>query len=267
MSVITLTTDFGTRDWFVGTMKGVVLSINPDARVVDLTHDIPAGDVPAGAFCLAAASGYFPEGTIHVAVVDPGVGGPRPAIAVKTKRFIFVGPDNGLLSFALRREKVRTVRLLQNSNLFLPARSRTFHGRDLFAPVAAHLSRGVRFSEVGPLAAGYVDLGWPEPEVVGGALKGEILHIDRFGNAITNIDQTGFQEPSRFHLRLRGRRLCAVEEFYGAVPPGQPVGVIGSSGLLEIAVNGGSAAQQLGLKKGDRITLESDTGADFNLSV
>src|SRR5262245_4734331 len=143
MHVITLTTDFGTRDWFAGTMKGVILGINPRATIVDLTHGIPAGDVRTGAFALAAGYRFFPKGTVHVAVVDPGVGGKRGALAVQTANYFFVGPDNGVLSFALRDEKIKAIYRLENRELFMKAVSHTFHGRDVFAPVAAYLSRGI----------------------------------------------------------------------------------------------------------------------------
>jgi hypothetical protein len=170
MRLITLTTDFGTRDWFVGTMKGVVLGIHPPATVVDLTHEIPPGDIRAGAFALMTACRFFPKGTVHVAVVDPGVGSRRRAIAVQTANSCFVGPDNGVLSWALMREKIKTIRLLENREFFLEPVSHTFHGRDIFAPVAAHLSRGVAVSRLGRELKDFVRLPWPcatEPTKVG----------------------------------------------------------------------------------------------------
>ena len=259
MSVITLTTDFGTHDWFVGTMKGVILGINPRARIVDLTHDIPAGDTRAGAFALAAGCNYFPEGTIHVAVVDPGVGGPRRPIAVRTKRFIFIGPDNGLLSLALTNQQVRTVRLLQNKRLFLPEISQTFHGRDMFAPVAAHLSRGVGFRKVGTRAGSYVQLDWPKASATRDRVDGQVVHIDRFGNAITNIPGDMLPSEGILAVLSGGKRLCRVESFYDAVPAGKPVAVVGSTGTLEIAINRGMASTQLGLQTGAAIRIKKVT--------
>ena len=150
MRLITLTTDFGTRDWFVGTMKGVILGIQPRARVVDITHEIGGGEVRAGAFALRASYSFFPQGTVHIAVVDPGVGSPRRALAVQTANYFFVGPDNGVLSFALMRERIKSIHALENEKYFLKPVSRTFHGRDIFAPVAAHLSRGVSIQTFGP---------------------------------------------------------------------------------------------------------------------
>src|SRR5689334_5794431 len=147
MRIITLTTDFGTEDWFVGTMKGVIATINARATVVDISHAISSGDVRAGAFALAASCKYFPRGTVHVAIVDPGVGSKRQAIAIQTERYVFVGPDNGVLSFAVRGEKIKSIRTLQNEGHFLKPVSQTFHGRDVFAPVAAHLARGLAIAK------------------------------------------------------------------------------------------------------------------------
>jgi S-adenosylmethionine hydrolase len=188
VSVITLTTDFGTCDWFVGTMKGVIASLAPGTTVVDLTHDLPPGDIRGGAFALAASHRFFPKGTVHVAVVDPDVGSNRKAIAVQTAKAVFVGPDNGVLSWALAKEKVTAIHALENEAYFVQPVSRTFHGRDVFAPVAAHLSRGVPIRKLGPALKGFVRLDWPEPQARRGGFEGEVVYIDRFGNAITNLE-------------------------------------------------------------------------------
>jgi S-adenosylmethionine hydrolase len=263
MHFITLTTDFGTADWFVGTMKGVVLGTNPRARIVDLTHGVPAGDIRAGAFALAAGCKYLPKGTVHVAVVDPGVGSVRDAIAIETERYFFVGPDNGVLSWALRNEKIRTVRVLKNEKYFLPRVSKTFHGRDIFAPVAAHLSRGVAIEKLGPSKNEFVRLDWPEPRVKKRGIEGEVVYIDRFGNAITNLDCGCLKQFSegKPEMLVRRKRLCAIESCYAAVRAGKAVAVIGSSGFLEIAVNGGSAAKNLGLIPGTRVSMVSRAAA------
>ena len=258
--LITFTTDFGTRDWFVSTMKGVVLGINPRANIVDVTHEIPPGDVRSGAFALMASYRYFPKGTVHVAVVDPGVGGSRRAIAVQTKNYTFVGPDNGVLSWALARERIKGVRLLENRKYFLGSVSRTFHGRDVFAPVAAHMRRGLPTNHLGRALTDFVRLPWPEPKLSRNEVRGEIVYIDRFGNGITNI-----QAESLVHLRtpvhceVSGRRKmrCTLAEFYSAVASRQPVTVIGSSGFLEIAVNSGSAERQYGLHTGNKVIVRS----------
>jgi len=257
MRVITLTTDFGTRDWFVGAMKGVILAIHPRAQVVDITHEIPPGDVRAGAFALMAGCRHFPTGTVHVAVVDPGVGSRRRAVAVQTGNGIFIGPDNGVLSWALRREKIRRTHLLEQRKYFVEPVSRTFHGRDMFAPVAARVSRGLPVHQLGRELETVRHLPWPQPIKQGAEVRGEIIHIDRFGNAITNIEAWQPAGKVAGTCVVEGRRgaRCALAEFYRAVPAHHLVAVIGSCGLLEVAVNGGSAAQQFGLKIGDQAVL------------
>ena len=257
MNWITLTTDFGTRDWFVGTMKGVILGIAPRAPVVDITHEIPPGDIRAAAFALLASYRFFPRGTIHLVVVDPGVGSARQAIAVQTTNFTFLGPDNGVLSWALAQEQIKAIRRLDDERYFLRPVSHTFHGRDIFAPVAAHLSRGSPCHRLGKSLKDYVRLPWPAPTKGHGEIRGEVIYIDHFGNAITNIsaEALAFLRQSAHGIFAGRKRLCSLERFYQAVPAGKPVAVIGSTGFLEVAVNGGSAAQSLGLKTGDRVTV------------
>jgi len=257
VSLITLTTDFGARDWFVGVMKGVVLGLHPRATIVDLTHDLPPGDVRAGAFALMAASQYFPNGTVHVAVVDPGVGGPRRALAVQTERFVFLGPDNGVLSWALRRERIRTIRVLENAKYFRSPLSSTFHGRDLFAPAAAHVSRGLPPARLGRAVRDFVSLPWPQPVTSPGEVRGQVIYLDRFGNAITNLPAELLAGAPRAHCQVTGRRTARapLAAFYGAVPVNRPVAVVGSSGFLEMAVNGGSAARRFGLQVGDLVRV------------
>lgn len=259
MHTITLTTDFSTRDWFVGTMKGVMLGVNPRAAIVDLTHEILPGDIRAGAFALKAGCRYFPKGTVHVAVVDPGVGSQRRAIAVQTANYFFVGPDNGVLSWALAREKIRAIRQLENPKYFLETISRTFQGRDIFAPVAAHLSRGLPLKKLGRELKDFVRLPWPKPTKQRGEIHGEVVHIDHFGNAITNIAAELVSGGRKATCGVTGKRKvrCTLAESYGAAPANSPVAVIGSSGFLEIAVNGGSAAQRYGLRTGDTVIVRT----------
>ena len=258
MHVITLTTDFGTPDWFVATMKGVILGVNPRAIVVDITHEIPAGDIRAGAFSLAASCRSFPEGTVHVAVVDPGVGSARSAIAVQTLDYFFVGPDNGVLSWALRSEEIRTIRRLENEKLFRQPVSRTFHGRDVFAPVAAHLSKGLSIAKVGSEQSDYQRLSWPEAKRGRRSVAGEVIYIDRFGNAITNIDAQSLQASDWDRGRVCvGRRVIrGLKRFYQQAPEGEPLAIIASTGFLEIAINAGSAAGRLKIRPGDPVTLQ-----------
>ncbi len=259
MSVITLTTDFGAADWYVGTMKGVILGIQPRATVVDITQGIPAGDIRGAAFALAAGCRFFPKGTVHVVVVDPGVGTTRQAIAVQTAEALFVGPDNGVLSWALAKQKIRAIHALENEAFFRQPVSQTFHGRDIFAPVAAHLSRGLPIGKLGPALADLVRLDWPEPRKQRGTTAGEVIYIDRFGNAITNLEGGLLRglEPVVCEIRGRGRRVCPLKTCYQAVSPGSLVALVGSSGFVEIAVNGGSAERALGLKLGTCVVLRA----------
>ena len=230
MRTVTLTTDFGTSDWFVGTMKGVILRLAPETTVVDLAHGLAAGDIRAGAFALMSGCPFFPKGTVHVAVVDPGVGSARRAIVVQTANYHFVGPDNGVLSFALRREKIRAIHQLANEAFFLKPVSRTFHGRDIFAPVAAHLSRGLSIKRLGPPVDNLVRLDWPQPSrVSAGCVQGEIVCSDRFGNLITNLDEQCLGQLNRAEAEVftGRRRLGGIREFYQSVPAGQIVAVFG----------------------------------------
>lgn len=255
MNIITLTTDFGTRDWFVGAMKGVILGIQPKATVVDLCHEIPSGDIRCGAFSLMAGYPCLPKGTVHVAVVDPGVGGSRQAIAVKTANYFFVGPDNGVLSFALNRDRVKSIHRLHNAAYFRKTVSRTFHGRDTFAPVAAHLSKGVRLEQLGPALEDYVKLDWPQVQVRQDRVEGEIVHVDRFGNLITNLGEEHLRQfaDKPCEVFSGNKRLAPIAPFYGAVAVGRPLAVLGSAGFLEIAINGDSAAKRFRLEVGDKL--------------
>jgi S-adenosylmethionine hydrolase len=259
MSCVTLTTDFGEQDWFVGVMKGVLAVRAPQARVVDLTHGIAPGDVRAAAFALLNAYPYFPRRTVHLVVVDPGVGSARRGLAVRTTEFDFIAPDNGVLSWALERERIRSVRWIENEDLRLQPASATFHGRDIFAPAAAFLAAGGAFDRLGPLTDSPLLLPWSDPSVVNGGWVGEVVYVDRFGNAITNLHQPlSMAEPVRWLLHWAPGAHCALETCYSAVGKGEPVAVVGSCGFLEIAVNQGRASDQLGLKIGDRVELRPD---------
>ena len=240
MTVITLLTDFGPTDAYVGAMKGVIAGIAPEARVVDLTHNVPARDIYAGAFHLLTAHRYFPAGTIHVAVVDPGVGTQRAIVAVRAGAHVFVGPDNGVLRWAIDDAggPVSAVRV-EDRRYALPEVSATFHGRDVMAPAAAHLAVGVPLESLGPPTAQLSGERFPEPRDG----RGVVVHVDHFGNCITNLP------PDIAALEVLGRRL-AVAPAYAAAPAGRAIAVAGSAGFLEIAVNGGSAAALLGIGRG-----------------
>ena len=256
MPCVTLTTDFGLSDWFVGTMKGVIAMRCESTRVIDLTHGVPAGDIRAGAFALMSGCRFFPRHSVHVAVVDPGVGGDRPAIAVDTADAFFVGPDNGVLSWALRHEEVRAIHRLENADYFRDGVSATFHGRDVFAPVAAEIALGVPVSHFGPPTDEFVELAWPETSRDTAGLRGVVLYVDRFGNAITNIPHAELPAASGLTVRYAGGDLCRTAACYQAVGNGEAVAVPGSCGYLEIAVNGGSAAEDLGLAAGVSVSVQ-----------
>lgn len=261
MSIITLTTDFGLGDWFAGAMKGVILGIQPRAAIVDITHEILAGDIRSGAFALAASFRFFPKQTIHVAVVDPGVGSGRSSIAVQTKDYFFVGPDNGLLSLALAEECVESMHRLENTKFLAASISNTFHGRDVFAPAAAYLSKGTSLSKMGRALTHYQKLSWPIPLLDKSGLRGEVIYIDRFGNAITNIgkEHLGTLDVAALKIAVAGNKTpFGFGQFYQEVAFGRPLGLIGSNGFLEIAINGGNAAKKLGLNVGDSVSIRPE---------
>jgi S-adenosyl-L-methionine hydrolase (adenosine-forming) len=251
--ILTLTTDFGHRDSFVGAMKGVILGIAPEVQIVDLAHEIGAGDIRAAAFALMTAAPFFPAGTIHVVVVDPGVGSARKAIAIRCPQATFVGPDNGVLSWALKDQGSLELRSLENPKFRLPRMSATFHGRDLFAPAAAWLAHGRRFAEIGPKLTDFHRLDWPSATPVGRDWQTEIIYVDVYGNAITAL--AGEQAANKQVVILPGERKVSIEPFYSAVPKGSPLAVVGSSGLLEIAINGGDAAKTLDLRPGTPVLV------------
>lgn len=256
--IITLTTDFGLKDPYQGAMKGAILSINPGACLVDITHLVSPGNILEGAFILFEAYGFFPEGTIHVGVVDPGVGGKRMPLLIQTRRHFFIGPDNGFFSLLAEKEEVIRVINLTKKEFFLKEVSPTFHGRDIFAPVAAHLSLGADPSELGEEVKDYLRIELPRTEREGGVLKGEVIHIDSFGNLITNIrgeELKNYGGP--LEVSLRGFNVGGVKKTYCTVEKGSPVALIGSSGFLEVAVNSGSAAGVTGASTGCPVTVEA----------
>jgi S-adenosylmethionine hydrolase len=259
MPVATLTTDFGTKDWFVGVMKGVILRSQPTASIVDLSHDVPPGDVRGGSFVLRSSCRYFPPETVHIAVVDPGVGSPRKGIAVQAHHGVFVGPDNGVLSWAVAPDEVLAIRELSNPALFLQPMSATFHGRDVFAPAAAHLLSGAPWEDLGPGLEEVLRLPWPESQRTQKQIQTEVIHVDHFGNAITCLDSKEIPkgEP-RLRVLLASGVSIPLASYYQAVPTGHPLAIVGSCGLMEISVHGGSAADQMCLRPGSRVVLRWD---------
>jgi len=259
--VITLTTDFGTQDWFVGVMKGVIAGIHPSAQIIDITHSITPGSIREGAFVCKQSYPWFPDGTIHLAVVDPGVGTSRKAIVLKTSKGYCVGPDNGLFSWAFSEDQVEVVYEI------LPERlnrniSDTFHGRDLFAPAAAMLARGEDLSKWTLPIQTFFQVNWPSPEICPHLIKGEILHIDRFGNMITNLPAHEIKDISDC-FTLRNETPAQDERVglyptYGKAPTGKRSLIAGSTGYLEWAIPNGNAAQASGWQVGDTFLLSNE---------
>ena len=241
---ITLLTDFGTRDGYVAAMKGVIASHMPDALVDDASHDIRPGDIEEAAWALGAYWRRYPEGTVHVVVVDPGVGTARRALVAEADGRFLVGPDNGVLTWALRAAwrvgDLREIAAERPDEL-----SATFHGRDLFAPAAARLAAGAAHAALGPPALGMVRLHWPEPVRTRALLEGVVLHVDRYGNLVTNIPAELVKDSNAL---LVGERTVAIRRTYADVPPGELLGYVGSRNLLEVAVRDGSAAEIIGGK-------------------
>src|SRR5271165_6988726 len=255
--LITFTTDFGTSDHFAATMKAVVLSIAPRAHIVDITHDVTPFEVVEGAYTLAQAYRYFPAKTIHVVVVDPGVGSARRPILAEMAGQFFVAPDNGVLSMVFAREKAK-VRHITTEKFMLRPVSRTFHGRDVFSPVAAHLALGVPPSRFGKLIEDYVKLSLGKPTRTGKRVwTGLVLKVDRFGNLITNLHIDEFPEIKnrRFELNAGLQQISRLAETFSECPPGELFVVSGSSGYLEVAANQGSAAKILGVAGGSPVEL------------
>jgi S-adenosylmethionine hydrolase len=257
-ALVALLSDFGSRDWFVAAMKMVVLRHYPDAVLVDITHEVPPGDIRAGAFILGQCWREFPPGTVFLAVVDPGVGSARAGLVVNIKERLFVGPDNGLFSFPLVRTGEKPItRRLENPAWRPPVPSPTFHGRDIFAPAAGILASGTLWEKSGPIHPKPVVLSWPEPKFGKTEACGEIIHFDHFGNAITNLHRDSFDDVEDWtagRLTLGRRRLPLVKT-YAEVPLGQPLAYFGSSNFLEIGIRNGDARKNYKLQLGQMATL------------
>ncbi len=257
---ITLLSDFG--DVYPASMKGIILSVNPEANIADISHSVPRHNTRAGAFMLMTTSGYFPSETVHIAVVDPGVGTERRCIAIKaespSKVHYFVGPDNGLLIPAARSTGEFEVYEITNSSLFRGSISSTFHGRDIFAPVGAHISKGLDIKNAGRRIFDFVDLDFGEGKKIEGTLEGKIIFIDSFGNMVTNISSRIVDFKPGDLLEM-GKKQVSFQISYGFCETGEPLALIGSHGYLEIAVNQGNAALFFNKKEDDEIILRKIT--------
>jgi hypothetical protein len=257
MAIITLTTDFGLADGYVGIMKGVILGIARDIHLVDLSHDIPPQDVREAIYLLDGAAPYFPHGAIHLAVIDPGVGSARRGLVVRTSRASYVGPDNGLFTRPLAEPGAQAWEL-NRPEFWLSPVSRTFHGRDIFAPVAAHLANGTPLGEMGRPIADPVRLALTEPtRTSDGAIRGEVVHVDRFGNLITDVP-AAWISGGGWQCRVAGETIMEMSGTYAAGRPGKLLMLIGSGGTLEIAERNGDAARRLGVKAGEPVLLWGD---------
>jgi S-adenosylmethionine hydrolase len=261
ISLITLLTDFGERDYFVASMKGVILNINPQARIVDLSHQVGPQQVDEAAYLLKSCYRYFPDGTVHVVVVDPGVGSARRPLLVTSSRYYFVAPDNGVLTHIFQEELSVEVREIENKQYRLDAEGATFDGRDLFAPAAAWLTRGQPPGSYGRLIRDYVRLPSQEPTWEGQALVGRIVYVDHFGNLISNVTPLHLKEVegklrrSRVTIRVGGTVIEGLTSHYAEGSPDAPHALINSNGQLEVFVKEGSAAEWLKLGRGERIEV------------
>jgi hypothetical protein len=258
-SIITLTTDYGTSDHLVGTLKGVILKINPDVAIVDITHHVTPYDLLDGALAIGAAYSYFPARTIHVVVVDPGVGTVRRPLLVTSENQYFVAPDNGVLSLIYERDPTAVVRHANVEHYYLQPVSKTFHGRDVFAPVAAWLAKSGQTAAMGDVIEDYKKFAMPRPKATDGVLKGSVIRVDGFGNLITNLRPEDFSEEARkagkIDLQVGTHPVSRLVETFALGNAGEPIAYIGSSGYVEIAVNKGSAARTLALGRGAAVTL------------
>ncbi|HXH06304.1 MAG TPA: SAM-dependent chlorinase/fluorinase [Vicinamibacterales bacterium] len=256
--VVALLSDFGTRDHYAGTMKGVILGICPDAALIDISHEVPPHDVTTAALELAASYRYFPAGTVFLVVVDPGVGSPRRAIAAEAGDFRFVAPDNGVLSVVFQETPPRKLVELTERRYARPTVSRTFEGRDRFAPAAAWLAKGIQLAALGRPIAEYHRLELATPVVEGDALTGQVLLVDRFGNLVTNIDRRTFERfahDGTIQIEAGPHRIGRLVDTYAEIGGDQVCALFGSSDRLELAANAASAAERLGLGRGAPVVI------------
>ncbi len=260
--IITLTTDFGTENWFAGTIKGVIKNINPDVEIVDISHNVRQFNVRHAAFTLLNSFNYFPEGAVHVVVVDPGVGSERLGIAVKTENYLFVAPDNGVLSYAIEKDGLVSVVSLENRDLMLDGVSSTFHGRDIFAPAAAYLSLGVEMGELGPTVEHPAMLEWSVPCRLGAnELLGHVIYVDHFGNCITDVARSCLEGmangrmPRRVRIKVRDNEIRLICGTYSDGKAGELICLFGSSGYLEFSTNRGNASQDHKIEEGGEFIL------------
>lgn len=258
MQIISMITDFGLKDNFVGVMKAVILKINPKAQIVDICHEIKPQDILGAAFLLKSAFKYFPKNTVHLVVVDPGVGSQRKKIIVRTKNYYFVGPDNGVLSLSLKDEPPVEIMEISNQKYFLKPISDTFHGRDIFAPISAYILKGKDIRKFGKRIKSIQRLNLSRVKMTSKSLSGEIIYIDRFGNLVTNIDKDIFSRVTKnkkFKISIKDKVIYRLSQSYTEGGPLKPLALIDSFNYLEIALNGGSASDYLKAEPGTPVTV------------
>jgi len=261
-NTVTLTTDFGTKDYFVGAMKGVILGINPDAKIVDISHEVVSHDVWGAAYLTGSSFKFFPNRTVHIVVVDPGVGSTRRAIMAVTDKHYFIAPDNGVLSFVYADPAFSRVIHITSEHYFLPVIGSTFHARDIFAPCAAWLSKGVEVEKFGEEITDFVRFNIPAPRKESASvLAGEIVYTDKFGNSITNISFTDLRDfvesagIESYKIQVKDMVIDKLAPFYSSINKGEHGVVVNGNGFLEIFVNHGDARRTLGLKRGDSVKV------------
>jgi S-adenosylmethionine hydrolase len=265
--IITLTTDFGLNDHFVGAMKGVILDIVPEAAIVDISHAVQPFDVLDGALAISQAYSYFPTGTIHVVVVDPGVGTPRRPILASSDGYHFVAPDNGVLSMVYAREERIHVRHITAEHYFRQPISNTFHARDIFGPVAGYLGKYVDSHKFGDEIEDYVKFAAPRPKAAGeNRIRAVVLKVDRFGNLVTNVTPADIpalfaEKPPEFKIVVGSREITEIHSTYAEGGPGEVFGILGSMGYLEVVANRAAAAQITGASKGSEVSIQLGGGA------
>ena len=259
--IITLTTDFGERDGFVGVMKGVILGINPEAKIIDITNEIERQNIDQAAFVIKNSFSFFPEGTIHIVIVDPGVGSLRRIIVLDYVNYMFLAPDNGVLKYILSEKKNFRVYNVVNKDYFLKNVSSTFHGRDIFAPVSAYLSLGIDIEKFGHEVSDYLKGESFEPFREGNKIIGKVIYCDRFGNIITNIkkdEMPGKYQEKDISINIKDLNIREISRFYSDCGKNRPIALFGSSGFLEIAIYLGNAEKSLDVKIGDSVNLSFD---------
>jgi S-adenosyl-L-methionine hydrolase (adenosine-forming) len=263
MPIITLTTDYGGRDAFAASVKGVILKINPQAQIIDISNEIGPQDIWEAAYTLKSAYNHFPKGTVHLAVVDPGVGSGRRPIIVVTESFYFVGPDNGLFSLIYQDAERLRVHHITSTHYFLPNPGPTFHGRDVFAPVAGWLAKGIPSGNFGEEITDYTKLNIPSPKASGSGIEGNIVHIDRFGNLITNIASSNIQslvsegaDLSMATVTIASKEIKGLKKYYAEAAPGEFGAIVNSSGVLEIFLYRQNARNALAIKRGEVVRLQ-----------